>query len=572
MDSQEQLRQLITAQQERLGAALPGDRQSAVIALVRARDRVQLAAEAAVSSAATGDDAGRSRLYAVGWNKALRLCLADRAETSGATSAPGGDRFDEWAERFIQECGRLGEAELVLAGCETGFLQIQHGGERLFDAWVATRRMPTEWREREDFAWWAASLARRTEREWQELAADRPQVRQQLRALVGCGALPGDVYMTTPALDDYYRRLGLLHARRMAHQHSYPDDAAIGGCTFGLYRDLLARLIGWALRDLDLCVARGENERAIRAGQGLAVPRSETALVGALAAALNVDAALVRRALRSLTLDRENAGYHDAPSGAAPPLIRADEDRLVWSATGLLSEPFVFLARELRRRHAQEYHNAAYLREGVFRQDLYRLFADKRFVRSVGRVELQREGGRGGVRTDLDAVVFDRKTGTLGIFELKAQDPFARSVAERLRQRDNFYHAGRQVAAILHWLQRHGGDALLARVDGRTAKGFRVQKVHVFVLGRYLAHFAEGPEPDRRAAWGTWPQVLRLVDERPFGPSDANPIRALFDKLVKDTPLNGPIGERGVREIAIGDGRVRVYPSFAAYKKGEDHG
>jgi hypothetical protein len=33
------------------------------------------------------------------------------------------------------------------------------------------------------------------------------------------------------------------------------------------------------------------------------------------------------------------------------------------------------------------------------------------------------------VRTDIDAVVFDRKSGTLGIFELKSQDPFARSSA-----------------------------------------------------------------------------------------------------------------------------------------------
>jgi len=38
-------------------------------------------------------------------------------------------------------------------------------------------------------------------------------------------------------------------------------------------------------------------------------------------------------------------------------------------------------------------------------------------------------------RTDVDALVFDRKTGTLGVFELKAQDPFARSVEERQRQR-----------------------------------------------------------------------------------------------------------------------------------------
>ena len=108
----------------------------------------------------------------------------------------------------------------------------------------------------------------------------------------------------------------------------------------------------------------------------------------------------------------------------------------------------------------------------------------------------------GDVRTDIDAVVFDRKTGTLGFFELKSQDPFARSTAELARQRDNVLYANRQISGVLAWLKRHGPDALLGRVDSRTAKTFRVQKVYPFVLGRYLAHFSDGPEPDRRAAWG----------------------------------------------------------------------
>ncbi|HEX5504802.1 MAG TPA: hypothetical protein VFW96_19450, partial [Thermomicrobiales bacterium] len=187
-----------------------------------------------------------------------------------------------------------------------------------------------------------------------------------------------------------------------------------------------------------------------------------------------------------------------------------------------------------------------------------------RFVKSAGTVELKRAGG--GARTDLDALVFDRKSGTLGIFELKAQDPFARSTAERSRQRDNFYHANKQVSAIAQWLQRNDATGLLARVDARAAKTFKVQRVQLFVLGRYLAHFAGGPAPDRRAAWGTWPQVLRLVGERPFGPSDANPLGTLHTRLVKDAPLDRPAAERGVREIVLDAGTVRVYPSFAAYR------
>jgi len=361
-----------------------------------------------------------------------------------------------------------------------------------------------------------------------------------------------------PTVERHYRQLGQAHVARFACQHSYPADAAIGGATVGQYTAILALLIGWLYR---------ERDRHAPDGDHTPTPWDERTLIAALAAALDADPAVIGRALQPFILDRDNAAYHSAlPGRAAPPLIRLDAGRVVWSARGLLGEPLIFFARDLRRRHAQEYHNSAHLREGVFRQDLYRLFGDRRFVLSAGRVELKRSGA---ARTDLDALVFDRKTGALGVFELKAQDPFARSVEERQRQRDNFFHANRQVSAILEWVQRHGPDDLLARVDARAAQRFHVRKVYVFVLGRYLAHFAGGPEPDRRAAWGSWPQVLKAVETGPVAPDKRNPLGALFVRLRDATPPSAPANADS-QVIAVGDLRLRIFPSFAAMRSEED--
>jgi hypothetical protein len=152
-------------------------------------------------------------------------------------------------------------------------------------------------------------------------------------------------------------------------------------------------------------------------------PQSESALVAAIASDLAVDPAIIGQAVAAFTLDREGAAWHSGvPGVAAAPLVRIGPNRLAWSVHGLTTEPLFFLARELKRRDAKEYHNIAWLREVVFRQELYGLFQDKRFVISTGRVELRRENRN--IRTDIDAVVFDRKTGTLGLFELKSQDPF----------------------------------------------------------------------------------------------------------------------------------------------------
>jgi hypothetical protein len=355
--------------------------------------------------------------------------------------------------------------------------------------------------------------------------------------------------------DSFYRKLANLHLAMMTYQVGYPPEAVIGGGSVQTYLDVLRWLIARALQERDQ-----ESE---------AQPHSGKTLVSQLSAALRADPRVIEQAIAAFTLDWENAAYHAATPGvAAAPLVRIDPDRLVLSRHGLTTEPLLFLTRELRRRDAQDYHNTAHLREDVFRQDLYALFPDKRFVTSPVRLVLRREDRN--ARTDVDAVVFDRKTGTLGLFELKSQDPFARSTAELARQRDTVLYANRQLSGVLDWVKRHGANELLDRIDHRTARTTRAQKVYPFVLGRYLAHFSDGPEPDRRAAWGTWPQVLRLLDAQPA--ADSNPIASLFNRLTKDEPAISVPADAASQEIAVGEVRVMVYPSYGAMQAGTGPG
>ena len=517
---QDRFRQLIEQEERRLQADVPADRLAAVLALVRVQDRLQWTP----GEGSAPDLLSGRRLANLGGSTALRIVLESGGSEAGTDDLLSED-LDGWAERFLAACAGLVEAGLVARHVETGFMRIaEHDG--VLDVWVATKRPPATWTERADVDWWAAMLMERHA--------------PKLRALRAEGTEHGGV--------DVYDRLAATHLDRMTYQISFPDDAVLDGCSVKTYRDVLGRLLAWALRAHD----RGE-----------AGVRSETALVESVAKAIGLSTTQAGQALAAFTVDRDSVAYHAAvPGVAAAPLVRVGPDRLVGSVHGLTTEPLLFLTRELRRRAAQDYHNASHLREAVFRRDLYALFPDKRFVTSAGGVELRRE--RGDLRTDVDAVVFDRKTGTLAVFELKSLDPFARSTAELNRQRDTVLYANRQVSGVLDWLNRYGGDELLKRVDARNAKTFRVQKVLPFVLARYLVRFGDGPEPDRRAAWGTWPQVLRLLSGTPARAADANPLVSLSTRLRGDTPAIAAFGEDAVREIVIGDTRLVVHPSYAA--------
>ncbi|GAC1649472.1 MAG: hypothetical protein NVS4B12_18550 [Ktedonobacteraceae bacterium] len=556
---QEQLRQLLNEQHVSLQCTFPSARQSALLALIRASNWYYFE----MQYKSTGDPLWSpvGGFYTPGLQKALSLCLS----TQNTQTRVSDEALDQWANSTLQACSHLAEAGRILDYCDTGFMRMQQGNDADYNVWIASKKMPTEWREREDIAEWTHFLEQTYAAEMYALSGERTHIQQQLAVFMGQWN-GQSIYQTIPTIDSYYHRLGTLHIKSLTPYNTYPASATIGGCTFTVYREVLGVLLGLALKQLDVCQIKLNHHPAPLLRHSLTQPLDDTSLIEALTTTLALHPAAVRLALDAYTLDASNISYHSSVSAVPiPPLIRLDEQHRVASFVGLLTDPLFFLTRELKRRYSYEYHTASQLREEIFRQDVYALFADRRFVKSTGRVELR--GTKGTLTTDVDALIFDRKTGALALFELKSQDPFAYSHQERLRQRDYFYRASKQVTTLSEWVKRNGANTLLSRLDPAQVKRIKAQNVYIFVLGRYLAHFFDGPPFNSRAAWGTWSQVLRFVNGKAFDTDDANSIQSLFNNLSKNTPLAlTDKATPNVQEIEIGNRHIHVYSSFEAYK------
>src|SRR5947209_7779963 len=294
LSRQERLSQLIDEQQERLRQTFPAQRGGAIVALTQARDWRYLKSKEMINTAPRTAPAQNS-LYASGWQKALQLCFSNVPESAHVSSGVPDNTLDAWADQVLLECDHLAAGEQVLAYCETGFMRMQQGGEQDFSAWIASKKMPTEWREREDLAWWTNALAKTYEREMQELALEKVSIQQQLDAFASQWQAEVTVYRTTQELDDYYIRLGMLRVKSMACHFLYPAQTLIGGCTVELYGNVLAVLIGWALKHLDLCRAFVVQHPSCLLRALLAPPHAGAALIEALSETLGVDSAAIRR-------------------------------------------------------------------------------------------------------------------------------------------------------------------------------------------------------------------------------------------------------------------------------------
>ncbi|MGB3327721.1 MAG: hypothetical protein WBA46_02140 [Thermomicrobiales bacterium] len=482
----ETLTAAIAAQETALRESVPAERQTALVALVRAQDR--LLDDLDPTLVPPFDAIHGSALANPGGSLALSLVLGPDGEPSSVPDVPTASSLDAWASPFLAGSAALADARQVLAHLATGFMRGEIQDDGTLAVRIARKRLPPTMRERIDLAWWAAHEHRH----------------------------PADDTFAAPSW-----------------QFGYLPAAEIAGHTANRWMDAVR-----VLTDRYGEEASPVPERDVRAtlADRLAIAPDEAADI-----------------LAGLTLDATSAGWHaTVPGIASTPFVRIATETLMPSRFGLRSEPLLFLARELRRRDAPRWHNAAHQREEAFRGDLATAFSDKRFVHAPSRIQLRRDGGT--LRTDIDAAIFDRKTGTLALFELKSQDPFARSPEELDRRRDSLLAANRQLSGILDWIRRHGPDEILDRIDHQTAKRFHVQRVLPFVLARTLVQFNDGPAPDKRAAWGTWPDVLRLHAAGMLDPTTGNPLQTLFTRLhgLPDAPLTAPSTDQPPRTISLG--------------------
>ncbi|TME67411.1 MAG: hypothetical protein E6I59_00630, partial [Chloroflexi bacterium] len=222
LSKQEQLCQLIDEQQERIRRTFPAQRGRAVVALTSARDWRSLKLQDTLNAATKTATAHNSYLYSSGWHKALQFCFGNAAESPYVSPLVTDSTLDAWADQVLLECDRLTAGEQVLAHCETGFMRMQQGGQKDFSVWIASKKMPTEWREREDIEWWMNALAKTYEREMQELVVENVSIQQQLDAFASQWQADVTVYRTKQEIDDYYMRLGMLRVKSMACHFLYP--------------------------------------------------------------------------------------------------------------------------------------------------------------------------------------------------------------------------------------------------------------------------------------------------------------------------------------------------------------
>jgi hypothetical protein len=470
-----------------------------------------------------------------------------------------------WADDAARRAGEIAALAQAIGMVKTGLATVSRDSDRGWTVRLRSGPRGIERREKDHILAMTARL-RQTRRDLVErLEREQRGLAKSLSRYIKLTEGHELSISTPPHVYKHFLEAVLHSADQMIGPDAFPVDTTFGNLPFGVYRLVALALSAEALLRITASDTLSRQDilfdpRVVKT-TGWRLP----VLARHLGGLIGIPEADAHEAIKPLVLDHESASaFHESARPALPPLVRTASDHVLMSTWGSLDEPFQFLLFRLRQLYPSDWDRAVDSRESVFRCDVYDALvgdARGRFQTSTTGVKI-REAGR--VLTDIDAIIYDRVTGDLALFQLKWQDPFGASLSKRASAAKNFStSASEWVRVVSHWLSLMSSEQVCARLGIRTVGDAPLRPL-LFVLGRYASHFSDYGPPDPRAAWGTWPQVLNLVARTRHEPSllraaQKAPIGWLDYELRTGNPFAEPAASDETEEwIAVGGIHVRV--------------
>lgn len=458
-----------------------------------------------------GNEDNRSTLYELGYTKALNFLINPAVNEQGWIGTPTDEKLWGWANAFIVHCGKIAlterfeiyiKADIVRFSCDTE--------KRTFCFEYKTGDIDIEHIDRDAADWYKKLIHDGFSKpNIDRLLKEYEPLRQKLFQIVQpwMGHMISYNYEDT-GIDDYYQEMAYYRSASMLNQDLFAPESKFNGIPYSVFRDFAELNMAVSMKHKDFCVQLIKKNPSTSLPDIISLFRSRTDTINNAAAFLRQSTETVSVLMDSLTLVPGNKDYHvNREVSPAPPFLQIGGDSIIQSSFGCEGNPYYFMNNELKRAYPNDYFNAVNEREKYFREELYILFKNPKYITVHKSVVIKINS----VHTDIDATVLHPESGTLALFQLKWQDPFGKSMKQRNSRIKNFYPKTIEwIDKVTKWTTENNSRFILASLG--LDHTIIINKIQLFVVNRNAAHFS-GLKTDGRAAWCTWYQLLNAASK-----------------------------------------------------------
>jgi hypothetical protein len=515
-------------------SGLPG---SAVVNIVREMDIVYLYLRSSRQFDAAYTDYFET-IHQYGWPLLLQAWYSKIEQSELQQVLYSNDDITAWADSVIHATGKLAFARQLVMFCKMGFASITQPTETDFVFATTESYSNAEFFDLNDWHFVQKHIVgqlMKLNRKAHKDKFDADRVHKRVMLLVKSPDKRNIAYQATPYVTDYFIQQGQYHIFRKQVHDDFDEADLFGQIPYGAYVTMVEYLAGLALLHKSFCEAAHKKYDRLELRNIISLFCSREDVIADLARYLDRTVQEVSSMLNHVTLNKDNyQAYLSIPRVAPPPFVQVSDSQLLRSTAGCLNNPFQFLNHELKRTCALDYSKAVNNREDRFRRMIFGFFTKDRFVRIPVEIRMSIDGRE----TDIDAVVFDKITKSLGLFQLKWQDPFANSMQKRRSVISNLQkNALSWLDKVVTWVERNDVKKTLnaLQITRHSPAENAIGNVYFFIIGRHSIHFT-GVEQDERAAWGSWPQLLAGAARINKQVTESDPIQQMHSRLKHDAP------------------------------------
>lgn len=333
-------------------------------------------------------------------------------------------------------------------------------------------------------------------------------------------------------VDEHYIAAALDVAGHWREAAGISPKARLGSITGADIAAMGATLISLHAKHF-ACVTVGKREFGqVSLPQSLTIWTSRSELEETISLMSRCAINVVHEAFQVLAMTSEQAkklAEHTTP--LIPLLFDLGNGFVLRPVSCITRNPFVAIRTQHQWLDPRTEHAVAADREDWMRDHLYGMFGGKRYIRFPGNLKLRRGGV---VLTDVDAIIYDRITGDVGLFQLKWQDYSTNDVRQLRSKAANLSSelvdwSGK----VKLWIEENGISALdkslrLKQKRRESVRGvllFAISKSSVRTQGYGIKTEAPG------LAMAVWPQFVRARME--IGPSDRS-LRDVHARLLEE--------------------------------------
>lgn len=465
-----------------------------------------------------------------------------------------------WADSNIQFSGKIEFCKQLLEYEKAGLISITNPKENEFTFSYLHEVTGIEQFDKMSMDFYRNQIVERIISEKKKAKTfDEEKIKAELRKIIKSPDGKMISYDTTPEIDEYYNQRGHYHILRLQGYDDFDTKDKFGGIEYWKYVDIVELVTGIAIMHMEACLELVKMNPEVNLLNILSYTHYKDKAISSFSNYLGVGENEIEQIFSCLTLTKENFDYYlEYPSTPPPMYFQVSENLTIRSIAGCLSNPFSILNRELKRKYRSDYDKAVNRREDRFRNELFMFFPNERIIKIPREINISYNG----IKTDIDAVIFDSKTGTLGIFQLKWQDPYAKDMTERYSRMTNLFpKANEWVSKMKYWVTNNTSKTIInsLQINKQLKEKIEVKEICCFVISRNQMNFTGMEITDETVAWSSWHQLIESQARIKTDIDD--PIREMFVKIKSFSPEKRMNMEElpKAENIEVQIGKIKVF-------------